>query len=303
MMNELEISELRDKIRSDGLKCGLCRVRKATDVHHDDEHHSNNQPRNLMPVCKLCHNGVHGITAEMSDLKLLVRVFYEAQDQRKGAASKVRAYHELGIAVPYMEKALEYATEYEAHLEKQLRAIMKVSPFYNEWLKHVKGIGPVLAASLMAELGSPQKFDTVSALWSYCGLSVRDGEAVRRKQGEKSSWNPALKVTAWKISTSFVKCRGSLGRELYDGYKAYYIERDGPDPKWKPHRRAMRRAAKDFLRCMYIAWREQLGLEVTDPKPGTWPMPSDWIEGRGETKEVVETIAEFVPAPMDIEAR
>lgn len=326
--NQYEIAELRARIRDKDTKVPCAAVGceyKATDVHHRDGDHSNNAPENLAPACKLCHNKVHDITAQMSDLKLLVRLFYKAQEQRKAAASTVRNYKALHIPVPYVEKALEDAQEYEDHLAKHIEAMLKMTPFYQAWLKKVNGIGPLLAGSLLAEIGSPQRFDTVSALWSYCGLGVHDGQAVRRRKGEKSGWHPMLKMTTWKIGVSFMKGKG-LGRQLYDQYKAYYQQRDGPEPKWQPHRRAMRRVAKDLLRCMYIAWRESMGLEVTEPRPGTWPMPNDWTvengsperasipkshsapfsvddEGRGETSGFLESSSAIVPAPLDMEAR
>lgn len=299
--NDLDLPSLRAAIKQEDSKaeCAARECdRKATDVHHIDGEHSNDDPFNLAPVCKLCHNTVHGITAQMSDLKLLTRLFYEAQDQRKAAANRVGAYEGLGIETPYAHAALQDAEEYEKHLAKHIRALLKVNPFYNAWLKHVKGIGPLLAASLLAELGSPQRFNTVSALWSYAGLKVKNGEAMRRAKGEKANWNPMVKMTAWKIGSQFIKTNGCLGRELYDKYKAYYIARDGEDPKWKPHRRALRRVAKDFLRCMWVAWMESMNLQVTEPRPGTWPMAEDWIDGRGETTSSLEPKMDIVPAPL-----
>lgn len=278
--NTLTIDELRGQIRDREMEVGCAAVGceyEATDVHHRDGDHSNNEPENLAPGCKLCHNAVHGITAQMSDLKLLKRLFYEAQEQRKAAANRVRAYENLRIDVPHAHQALEHARAYEAQLAKHLEEMLKEDTFYIIWLSRVKGIGPLLAASLMAEMGSPERFNSVSSVWSYFGFKVENGEAVRRKKGAKANWNPALKMTAWKIAGQFIKTNGCLGRQLYDRYKAYYIARDGEDPKWKPHRRALRRVAKDFLRCMYVAWREQMELPVSEPREGTWPMPDDWV--------------------------
>jgi hypothetical protein len=84
-------------------------------------------------------------------------------------------------------------------------------------------------------------------------------------------------MTGWKIASQFVKTGDCLGRQLYDDYKAYYISRDGPEPKWQPHRRALRRVAKDFLRCLWVAWREHLDYPVTEPRKETWLMPKHWI--------------------------
>lgn len=282
--NQLDVADLRAQIRDaevDVLCASVGCDNKASDVHHLDGSHSNGEPDNLAAVCKLCHNTEHGITAEMSDLKLLTRLFYEAQGQRMAAANRVRAYEGLGIETPFARDALGDAQDYEDHLQAHVRRLLKTHGFYNAWLCHVKGIGPLLAASLLAELGSPERFNTVSALWTYSGLQVKNGEAVRRTKGEKASWNPRVKTTAWKIGSQFVKTKDCLGRELYDRYKLYYIERDGADPKWRPHRRALRRVAKDFLRCMWVAWRESMGLDVTEPKVGTWPLADDWIVGAG----------------------
>lgn len=278
--NQLEKAELKAAIKAKEKLCAAIGCeRVATDLHHLDEDHSNNTPRNLAPSCKLCHNAEHDITAEMSDLKLVTRLFYEAQEQRKGARERVRAYETLGIPVPMAEQAFNDAKEYEEHLLRHIKAMLRVHPFYNAWLKHVKGIGPLLAASIMSELGSPTRFKTISSLWVYSGLGTNAGKAVRRKKGQKSNWNPTLKMTAWKVASQFVKTKDCLGRNLYDEYKAYYISKDGEEPKWQSHRRAMRRVAKDFLRCLWLAWMGCLELPVTEPwenwKP--WPMPKDWI--------------------------
>jgi hypothetical protein len=284
--NTLEKTQLSALIKGNqGVQCSRIGCeRRATDIHHVDGDHSNNEPPNMVASCKLCHNEEHGISAEMTDLKLLTRLFYEAQDQRKAAGNRVSDYERLGIPVPVARQALDDAKEYEEHLKRRIRAMLKVNLFYNAWLKHVKGIGPLLAASLMSEMGSPTKFDTVSALWSYCGLDVRDGQARRRRKGEQANWNPMLKNTAWKIATSFVRTssKTAFGRHLYDHYKQYYLDRDGEElSNGQIDSRARRRVAKDFLRCLWVAWMQAMNMPVTQPRGGTWPMPKDWIEGVG----------------------
>jgi hypothetical protein len=284
--NTLDKLRLKAFIKSNaGVQCARIGCeRRATDIHHLNGDHSNNEPPNLVPSCKLCHDEAHGITAEMTDLKLLTRLFYEAQDQRKAAGNRVGAYERLGIPVPVARQALDDAKEYEEHLKRRIRAMLKVNLFYNAWLKHVKGIGPLLAASLLSEMGSPTKFNTVSALWSYCGLDVRDGQARRKRKGERASWNPILKSTAWKVAGSFVRTpsKTAFGRHLYDQYKQYYTERDGDElTKGQIDSRARRRVAKDFLRCLWVAWMEAMRLPVTEPRKDTWPMPRHWIEGVG----------------------
>jgi hypothetical protein len=157
--NQLALADLRKEIRDKDVKVGCAAIgcnKPATDVHHMDGEHSNDDPGNLAASCKLCHNDEHGIAAEMSDLKLLTRLFYEAQDQRKAAANRVGAYAALEIDTPYAAKALDDAKEYEKHLAKHVKALLKTDPFYNEWLAHVhhngsiryRLCGPIQATSL-----------------------------------------------------------------------------------------------------------------------------------------------------------
>ncbi len=79
----LNLEELRATLKDGRAMCareGCSNI--AVDVHHVDGHHSNNDPTNLVPACKLCHNEEHGIEADIFDLKLVTRRFYDAQRQR-----------------------------------------------------------------------------------------------------------------------------------------------------------------------------------------------------------------------------
>lgn len=276
--NALSIVDLRAFIREGKQTCAAkdCN-RKATDVHHLDYNHSNNDPSNLTPACKLCHDEEHGITADMNELKLLTREFYAVQDHRKALSNRIGAYERLGLPITYAHQALKDIEETEAKLKGYIKAMLKHNTFYNAWLKHVRGIGPLLSASLMADLGSPKRFQTVGQLWAYCGEHVVDGKAPRRKRGKKANWNSNLRTTLFKVSESFVKNK-CFGRQLYNEYKAYYIDRDGPDPKWQPHKRAMRRVAKDFLRCLWSAWMDLRNLPTGQAHAETKVLSENWIE-------------------------
>ncbi len=275
--NMLPKNELHNAIRKGQKYCSVPECdRKATDLHHLDHDHSNDTPANLAPACKLCHDEEHGISIDMSDLKLLTREFYEIQEFRKGLANRIGAYKRLGIPLNYCPIGLEDIKELESKLEKHIATLLKSNLFYNSWLKKVKGIGPLLGASLIAELGSPERFSTVGQLWAYSGLHVVDGEAPRRKKRQIANWNGRLRTTLYKVSSSFIKY-DCYGRKLYDEYKAYYIERDGAEPKWKPHRRAMRRVMKDFERCMWRAWITSRNLTLSKPHAKTKVFEDDWI--------------------------
>lgn len=276
--NALSKPELRDTVRNGKKRCAEkdCN-RRATDIHHLDYNHSNNNPINLAPACKLCHDEEHGITADMNELKLLTRQFYAVQDHRRALANRIEAYKRLGLPTEHVQQAFEDIKELEEKLKSYIVKMLKSNTFYNAWLKHVKGVGPLLSASLMANIGSPERFNTVGQLWAYCGEHVIDGKAPRRKKGNKANWNSNLRMTLFKAASSFIKY-DCFGRKLYDEYKLFYIERDSIEPKWQPHKRAMRRVAKDFSRCLYLAWLDHIGKPMNKARPETKVFPEHWIE-------------------------
>lgn len=60
-------AKLRSSIRkSYDCECQVCRKKsRSLDVHHIDENKSNNNPENLIPVCRSCHRKVHWGTASL----------------------------------------------------------------------------------------------------------------------------------------------------------------------------------------------------------------------------------------------
>jgi len=188
--NTLSAADLRTAIREGNQSCAVANCeRNATDVHHLDHNHSNHDPLNLAPACKLCHDEEHGITADMNELKLLTREFYAVQDHRKALSNRIGAYERLGLPVTYVHQALKDIEETETKLKDYIVTMLRHNAFHNAWLKHIKGIGPLLSASLMADIGSPERFSTVGQLWAYAGEHIVSGKAPRRKRGEKANWN------------------------------------------------------------------------------------------------------------------
>ena len=300
VQNSLPLADLRDLVWKKKKVCARIGCRhKATDVHHLDGNHSNNEPSNLAPACKLCHDAESGITPVFNDLKLLTREFYAIQESRKALASRVLAYERLGIEIPYSSKALPDIQIMEKKVEAHIKALVKTLPFYKAWLKKVKGVGPILSAHFMSVMLTPSRFSSVSSVWSYFGYSVVDGKAPRKERGKEANWSQEGKVVAFKIASSMIrtgKGNNSLGRQLYEGYRRYYEERDPGSPKWQIHKRALRRVSKDFVRCAYIAWREMLGLEVSQAREGTFPLPDDWVTGSLQTELSVQ--AKMIMKPI-----
>lgn len=150
----------------------------------------------------------------------------------------------------------------EEELDKDIADAVKHYAIY-DYVSSLKGIGPILAAKLIAMIDIEQS-PNISSLWRYAGYAVIDGERERPVKGEKLHYNKRLKTTCYLIGSSFLKC-GSPYREVYDSARVYY-EANRPDwTKGHQHNAAMRKMIKRFLSHLWQVWRELEGLEVTEP--------------------------------------
>lgn len=311
-MNTFNISDLRAKIRKGKTLCALCDERTATDVHHKDGHHHNNDPANLTPVCKRCHDEIHGISAQLNDLALVVRQFYAVQEMRKAMSNRLQAYHKLDYYAEHAGEVYDQTLALEKSIEAIAAEMMTDEPIYQAWLSHVKGIGPTLSAAIIANIGSVDRFETISSLWAYAGLDVKDGQARKRRRGEMANWSADLRMLiAYKVPSQFIKATSSFGRQLYDQYKSFYEQtHDQKCPIWSHpdckvnkaetkatlngkgcsrrghiHNMTTRKLGKVFLSCLWLAWRKLEGLPVTEPYASKLPghshiiRPEDWVDG------------------------
>ena len=183
-------------------------------------------------------------------------------------------------------KALESA-EHDSVLNLQ-RALRKHPLVVVQ--KRYRGLGEKQFARMLATIGDPywndlhQRPRTVSELWAYCGLDVRNGEAPRRQRGQQSNWSEDARKRLYVISSSLVKGgrmaddkRGPQDpvadkyRVLYDATKAKYADSVHPvdckrcGPAGKPalagsprsaahiHAIAIRAMSKELLKEL---WRE-----------------------------------------------
>lgn len=141
--------------------------------------------------------------ATMSDdeARYLVDSYYQMQANRIRADAQVRAQE--GEPHSTLSWLSDQNATLEASIKNALSAYVASHPV-GEWLLAVHGIGPVLAAGLLAHIDI-RKAPTVGHIWRYAGLDP----TVRLKKGEKSPYNIRLKVLCWKIGESFIKTGGS----------------------------------------------------------------------------------------------
>ena len=174
-----------------------------------------------------------------------------------------------------------YRTEND--LAKRIERWVKEHKIYKEFLRKVRGVGPILSAGLISWIGDISRFSSPSKLWKYCGLSP---DSVRKK-GEKLNYNPKLKTLCWKIWNNMLKARG-FGYKLYLEGKELCARKHPDWTKGHIHNWAGRRTVKVFLSCLWDKWRELEGLPRSKPYPIQFlghtdiVTPSDWIEKNKE---------------------
>jgi len=162
--------------------------------------------------------------------------------------------------------------ETEKQLAKRLDLWSRKHPLRINFLNRIQGIGPILSSGIIAWFNPISRFNTISALWKYCGLAPGQ----QRRKGEKSGFNVRLKTFCWKIATSFEKQKPEKNyyRRIYDNKKAYYMERPDLKEKIKANEKgivghirnmALRYTVKRFLCDMWVFWRQMEGLPVTKP--------------------------------------
>lgn len=151
----------------------------------------------------------------------------------------------------------------EKLLYKTLYDLVRRHPLWVGYLSMVKGVGPRIAAYLIVKL-NPARFDTVSALWKYCGLHVEDGRAPRRRPGERTGWSPECRTMMWRLGESFRRKGGFYKMKYYD----FLNESRAKHPDWTVGHviaDARRRTVKLFLSHWMFVGRRILGLDPVLP--------------------------------------
>jgi len=156
-------------------------------------------------------------TLDRREARYLVDTYYQMQDYRISTSNQARSMDKEDESEPHM--TLDFFKRQMETLERQVRTVLdtwtSTDPL-GEWAKSITGIGPVIAAGLMAHIDI-EKAPTVGHIWRYAGLDP----TVTWGKGEKRPWNASLKVICWKAGESFVK----VSNNDKDVYGHYYAER------------------------------------------------------------------------------
>lgn len=161
---------------------------------------------NILPSCdssnileKITRKDIReaGIIISDNEARFLVDYYYIMQDDRIRFNNQVRSMKDEPIML--LSSLALQAKSLESIVSKALDDYSmkhKMGP----WLRSQFGIGPVIAAGLLAHLDI-HRAPTAGSFWSICGINPGQ----RRTKGKKLDYNPALKTLQWKIGQSFMK--------------------------------------------------------------------------------------------------
>lgn len=168
----------------------------------------------------------------------------------------------------------EDAQKLEAKHARNMTKFITGEPIWEEFLVHVRGIGPVIATQLIKEYGYGERYDTISNMWGNSGLSVtQEGLAPTKAKGEKAGFDPDKRtLSAYKIGELFIKHNSPIYRDVYDKTKARELVRmedetdeHRPKSRMHAHNRARRKMVKLFLSHYWEAGRTIMGLPTRTP--------------------------------------
>lgn len=230
-----------------------------------------------------------------AEARYLVDAYYIMQEDRKRSRNQVRALDESAEPHAVLVWLADNSRRMEAWIKGALDVYSDANPV-GRWSKSVVGIGPVIAAGLLAHIDI-ERAPTVGHIWSFAGLDPK----AEWKKGKKRPWNAQLKTLSWKIGESFVKVSGkedAVYGHVYAERKALETQKNergdyrdqaaaklakfkigknteahghysaGRLPPAHVHARAKRYAVKLFLAHWHeVAYRERYGKAPPLPYP------------------------------------
>lgn len=155
--------------------------------------------------------------------RMLVDTYYQIQKDRVRAQLRHGASEEIKAS-----EVLGWVRDQSRIIEDQIKVMLDLysgAQPIGRWMRAQHGIGPVIAAGLIANLDIT-KAPTAGHFWSFAGLPCA---AKPWGKGEKRPWNASLKRLCFLIGESFVKVSGkpdALYGQLYVVRKRLEWERN-----------------------------------------------------------------------------
>lgn len=214
---------------------------------------------------------------ERREARYLVDTYYQMQDYRISTSNQGRSMGK--DEEPHL--TLDFFQRQMATLERQVRTVLDTwtdTDPLGTWAKSITGIGPVIAAGLLAHIDI-EKAPTVGHIWRYAGLDP----TVTWGKGEKRPWNASLKVICWKAGESFVK----VSNNKNDIYGHYYATRK----EFENTRNENVQEVPSGVGVVATGNSEQVGYFIKNGEQvSCWEIHGKWYFG-GNAKSAFEVLA------------
>jgi len=197
------------------------------------------------------------------EMRARIALYDDVQKIRISAQHRIR---QLGLE---LEDWLEDVRHLESEMKEHIESEVSTEAIWDEWLSHVKGIGPIMAGRLIATFGYCETFENPGKMYTLAGLHVEEGKAPRRRAGRKTGWNPRVRALAWKLSRQLIMARGVYAR-LYKLFKQQEQEKN------KPREVPITEAMGDLLAENYGPFKA--GTKV---KEVNFPKIAKWLKSQG----------------------
>jgi hypothetical protein len=199
---------------------------------------------------------------DLQELHALVSLYYDVQAFRVRANNRQRALERLEEPSERIRLHKERFAELEKALARDIAEVVAFHPVA-PWLLRQRGIGPIMAAALIASDLDPN-IDKPSAWWRFAGVGVVDGKNQRLRRGQKRSYNGFLRRTLHVLLGQFLKAHTKKRPSFYaDLYYQFKDESRTTRPGLADihhHKRAALLTMRVFLTHLQQRWREALGL-------------------------------------------
>lgn len=158
-----------------------------------------------------------------AEVRLAVANYYAEQAMRKRADMQIRHLGDKELN-PVLQYSADVHAEWEGIQEKVMLEYARAHPI-GRWMLNQTGVGPVIAAGLLAHLPVGGIPETVGHWWSFAGLNP----AQKWEKGEKRPYNPHLKQLTYHLGECVKRASGSENSyygPLYKEQKEILVKRN-----------------------------------------------------------------------------
>ena len=175
----------------------------------------------------------------------------ELQEKAKGSLGMAFLGPVAKVKVRTLLEQIDLLDRQVQEVEAAITELMEQQPQY---LTTIKGIGPVLAATLLAEIGDIQRFPSLESLVAYAGIDpsiFESGEFSGRRQHMSKRGSPYLRRALWLAAHSTRQWNSDLNdyfqRKLAEG---------------KPYKVAIGALCRKVLARVYVVLKENRPYEL-----------------------------------------